>query len=146
MPEPPATLRSGDVVLHFDHLVPGDPHGDFVPYYHFRIWTNDGTDVGHVNFRVGDAEHVRRYIGHIGYGIAEEHRGHGYARQACLALAPFIRCLYKTVLITCDSDNRASQRTIERLGAAFIDEVAKPTPDGNVEGSAGTKLRYHWAP
>ena len=45
-----------------------------VPYYHFRIIDVDGTDVGHINFRVGDTEHVRVSAGHIGFEIADVFR------------------------------------------------------------------------
>ena len=107
-------------------IVPGELSCGFVPYYHFRILVAQGAKVGHINFRVGDTEHVRLCGGHIGYEVSEAFRGHSYALQACRALAPFVRSFYEAVVITCDPDNLASMRTIERLGARFIDEVAVP--------------------
>ena len=56
---PPNNLAFCNVRLRFSRIVPGDARDDFVPYYHFRILTLDDTDVGHINFRVGDTEHVR---------------------------------------------------------------------------------------
>ena len=144
LPPAPESLSFGDVSLRFDHIVPGDPSRDFVPYYHFRILTADGTDAGHINLRVGDTEHVRICAGHVGFGIDEEFRGHGYAGQACRALAPFIREIYGTVTITCNPDNIASQRTIEGLGAAFVDQVAVPEHDPGYARGARIKKRYRW--
>jgi len=106
----------------------------------------DGLDVGHINFRVGDTEHVRICAGHIGFEITETFRGHGYALQACRAIAPFVRSIYRSVTITCDPDNPASRRTIERLGAEFIDEVVVRSSDPREEPTLRIKRRYRWTP
>jgi predicted acetyltransferase len=143
---PPETLFFGRVRLLFVRLVPGDPSRDFVPAYHFRILLAGDRDIGHINFRVGDTEHVRVSAGHIGFEICREHRGHGYAFEACCAVAPFVRSIYEAVTITCDPDNLASRRTIERLGARFVDEVAVPEHDPHYQRGSRTKRRYRWAP
>jgi len=127
-------------------MLPGEPARGFVPAYHFRILRADGTDVGHVNFRVGDTPHVLGSAGHIGFGVLEAFRGHGYARLACLALAPFVRVLYPVVIITCDPDNVASRRTIERLGASFIGVVAVPPEDPQYQAGSRWKRLYRWVP
>ena len=146
LPVPPETLSSDDVLLRFDKIVPGEPSKGFVPSYHFRIVTVGGSDVGHISFRIGDTEHVRVCAGHIGFEIEENFRGHGYAFQACRALAPFVRSMYETVIITCNPDNQASRRTIERLGARFMDEVAVPPDDPHYQGGSRRKRRYRWTP
>ena len=143
---PPDTLSFGEVRLSFVRVIPGDPSQDFVPMYHFRILAADGSDVGHINFRVGDTEHVRVCAGHIGFAIREQFRGHGYALQACRAVAPFVRSIYESVTITCDPDNLASIRTIERLGARFIDEVPIPAHDPHYKRGSRSKRRYTWIP
>jgi predicted acetyltransferase len=143
---PPETLSSGDVLLRFVRVMPGEPSRGFVPFYNFRILAADGSDVGHINFRVGDTEHIRVSAGHIGYEILEPFRGHGYALQACRAIAPFVRSLYSAVTITCDPDNHASRRTIERLGASFIDEVSVPPNDPHYQRGSRLKRRYTWTP
>jgi predicted acetyltransferase len=144
LPPPPEVLASGQVRLRFAQVFPGDAPRGFVPYYHFRILIAGNLDVGHINFRVGDTEHVRTCAGHIGYEIIESFRGHGFARQACEALAPFIRSMYPAVTITCDPDNYASKRTIEQLGARFVDEVPVPPEDPHNERGSRTKHRYRW--
>jgi tagatose 1,6-diphosphate aldolase len=146
LPPPPENLSAGEVELRFDGIVPGDPSRQFVPYYHFRIMSADGSDVGYINFRVGDTDHVRLIAGHIGFEVHESFRGHGYARQACNAIAPLVRTVYETVLITCNPDNFASRRTIERLGAVFINEVAVPPHELAFQRGIRSKLRYAWTP
>ena len=146
LPVPPESLSSGDVTLRFVRVVPGEPSRGFVPYYHFRILAADGAEVGHINFRVGNTEHVRLCAGHIGFEIREAYRGRGYALQACRAIAPFVRSVYQVVTITCDPDNLASMRTIERLGARFVDVVAVPPHDPHYQRGSRIKRRYKWNP
>jgi predicted acetyltransferase len=146
LPAPPEALSFDQIVLRFARVVPGEASRGFVPYFHFRILTGDGIDAGHINFRVGDSEHVRVCAGHVGFEIAERFRGHGYALQTCRAIAPFVRLASGTVTITCDPDNLASRRTIERLGAQFVDEVAVPVHDPHYQRGSRTKRRYRWTP
>lgn len=146
LPAPPDGLSHGEVVLKLSHIVPGDPPRAFVPYYHFRIMVANEVDAGHINFRVGDTEHVRMYAGHIGFGIDAEYRGHGYAGQACLAIVPLVTQHYRTVIMTCNPDNAASRRTIERLGAEFVEEVDVPPSEPMYENGARVKRRYLWTP
>ncbi len=146
LPMPPDALSHGGISLRFAKIVPGEPSHGIVPYYHFRIIASDGVDVGHINFRVGDTEHVRVCAGHVGFEVLEAHRGHGYAFAACQAIAPFVASVYDAVTITCDPDNYASRRTIERLGAHFVDEVAVPPHDPHYQRGSRRKRRYKWKP
>ena len=146
LPLPPEVLTFGQVELRFVRVVPGEPERGFVPAYNFRVRTLAGADVGHINFRVGDTVHIRMYAGHIGYEIFEAHRGHGYARQACEAIAPFVGTIYQSVIITCDPDNLASKRTIENLGARFLEEVPVPPGEPQYRRGSRCKRRYEWTP
>jgi predicted acetyltransferase len=138
-------LSHGAATLRFDYKGAGDPSQGIVPFYHYRIIVA-ALDVGHINFRIGDTPHVRLYSGHIGYEISPPFRGHGYAFQACRALASFVRLFYRQVIITADPDNAASLRTIERLGAAFLDEIAVPESDPHYARGSRVKRRYQWSP
>jgi predicted acetyltransferase len=144
LPLPEEPLSFGDITLRFVAVGSGDASCGLVPFYHFRILSEDGEDVGHINLRVGDTDHVRLCAGHIGFEIPEPFRGHGYARRACEALAPFVRRFYEAVIITCDPDNVPSRRTIEHLGAAFLDEVAVPPHDPHYQRGSRWKRRYLW--
>ena len=132
--------------MRFSKIVAGEPERGFAPFYHFRIHTADGSDVGHINFRVGDSDHVKFIAGHIGYEIPEAFRGHGYACQACRAIAPFVRKVSASVIITSDPENIASVKTIEKLGASFIDEVPIPPGDSHYLRGSRRKRRYSWTP
>jgi predicted acetyltransferase len=145
-PTPPPRLTHGEVELRFVQMLPGDAVHGLVPGYHFRIHDASGTAVGFINLRVGNTDHVRLYAGHIGYGIEAPHRGRHYALQACRALAAFVRTLAAEVIITCDPDNAPSRRTIEALGAAFLEEVPVPPHDPHYRQGSRAKRRYLWTP
>lgn len=56
--------------------------------------------------------------GHVGYGIAPHHRGHGYASAALAKLRPIARWYgFAEIWITCQPENGASCRTLENTGA-----------------------------
>lgn len=94
----------------------------FSPYYLFSIMTGK-TEVGRITFRQGSLqEHY--FDGHIGYHIEPEYRGHHYAYEACLLLAETMG--FHEVILTCDPDNLASLKTIEKLQAKFLER--KPIP------------------
>jgi predicted acetyltransferase len=144
-PPPPMALHAGGVALVFERVVvPLDRRQ--APYFHFRIMA--GTrDVGHLNLRVGDSEHVRRVVGHVGYGIRRRDRGHRYALLACRALAPFARTVAREMIVTCDPENHASRRTLERLtGRRRGEVVAVPRGDPHYGRGARRKLRFRWRP
>jgi len=145
LPKPPDQLSCENVTLRFARIVIGDVTRGLVPYYHYRIFAG-GIDVGHINLRVGDTEHVRLCAGHVGFEIAMAHRGHHYALQACRALAPFARSISPDILLTCDPDNLASRRTIELLGGVFLGEVPVPPHDPHYLRGSRAKRRYLWSP
>lgn len=142
----PEELRAGAVQVRFAGILEVDESNGLVPAYHFNVLNADGVEVGHINFRVGSTRHVQMTAGHVGFAIDEAHRGIGYALQACQALAPFVRRHYERVILTAEPDNVASLRTIERLGATFIDEVEVPVDDPGYASGARRKRRYEWKP
>lgn len=52
----------------------------YVPDTHYFLWVDD-TPVGFFNLRHYLNDFLREGPGHIGYGIAKEYRGHGYATE-----------------------------------------------------------------
>ena len=145
-PTAPEQMSYDDVTVVFERLTDGDPERGFVPGYHFKILNEQSEEVGHLNFRVGDTEHVRFAAGHIGFEIAEQHRGHRYAGSACLAVAPWVSEVSGSVLITVDPDNLPSIRTIKRIGGDFLDEVNVPEGDPHYLRGSFRKRRYQWEP
>ena len=146
LPLSPSSFEYEDVAVAFDRMTAGDERLGFVPGYHYRILNETGVEVGHINFRVGDSEHVRLAAGHIGYEIAEHWRGRGYASKACLALGDWVRQVSGSVLLTVDPDNYPSIRTIERIGAAYLDTVDVPVGDPHYLRGSRRKKRYRWQP
>jgi len=143
---PPPSTSFEDIRVEFVSITEGDPERGFVPRYCFCILNEAGTDIGHVNVRVGDTEHVRLAAGHIGFEIAEGYRGNRYASKACLALAPWIATFKEHVLITVDPDNLPSIHTVERIGGVFLDEVDVPKGDPHYLRGSFRKRRYQWNP
>ena len=114
---------------------------DFDPYYIYLIMIDDN-EVGRIVYREGD-DSSRYYDGHIGYHIEEEYRGHHYSYEACLLLKEYIDKDF--VYITCDPDNIASQKIIEKLGCEFIERKAIPSHLKHVYGKdEKEKLIYRW--
>lgn len=146
LPSAPASLVYCDVRIQFSAMTDGDSGRGFVPGYHFRILNSDGGDVGHLNFRVGESDHVKLAAGHIGFEISPEHRGNRYAGDACLALAEWAFTISESILITVDPDNLPSRRTIERIGAQFLDEVDVPLGDPHYLKGSLRKRLYLWTP
>lgn len=142
----PMDLHSGPVQLRFEKTLPGDLKQGFVPCYHFKILDVNGTIAGHINFRVGETRHVTMTAGHIGYSVLPEYRGSSYSYYACLALRPFILRHYNSVILTVDPDNATSIRTIEKLGAVFIEETDVDVDDPAYDKGARRKRRYKWVP
>ena len=139
-------LREGPVRLKFDKVFSADPEAETVPFFHFTIFNNAGQPVGHINFRVGNTRHVLQCAGHIGYEVLPDHRGASLAYYACKALVPIIRQFYTSVIMTVDPSNVSSIRTIEKLGAEYIGEVAIPPGDPAYASGNRKKRRYQWSP
>jgi predicted acetyltransferase len=138
-------LHDGSVSLRYTRKVYPRKRG-LSPYYHFRIYFGP-QDVGHLNLRVGENEHLQRVVGHIGFGIRKRFRGNRFAYSACLALAPFARTMMREVILTCDPANHASRRILERLvGGERGEAVRVPRDDPHYRRGARTKLRFRWVP
>ena len=106
----------------------------------------DGTKVGHINFKVGDTNHIRQCVGHIGYEISPEHRGNSYSYFACNAIRPFIKIFYGKVILTCDPENIPSIKIIEKLNGKFLNEIIVPKHDPFYRIGFRKKRRFKWEP
>jgi predicted acetyltransferase len=82
----------------------------------------DGRMLGRLNFRHRLTEHLLREGGHIGFCIRPSERGRGYGtRQLAMALERVRAFGLPRVLITCDVENAASARVIEKNGGVYED-------------------------
>lgn len=100
---------------------------DALPFYWWNIiLKSSDVVIGKISFRIGHNYHSY-YNGNIGYEIDEEYRGNHYAWMACrmvLKLAEYYNM--DKLYLTCDYDNIASYKTIEKLGGRLIEEVCPP--------------------
>ena len=98
-----------------------------LPFYWWNIiLKSNNVAVGKISFRIGHNYHSY-YNGNIGYEVDEEYRGYHYSLLACqlvLKVAQYHKM--EKIYLTCDYDNVASYKTIEKLGAKLIEEVLPP--------------------
>ena len=91
---------------------------------HATYWwiVEQDVDLGAISLRHRLNEFLLRAGGHIGYGVRPSARGRGLATWALGAVLPQARARgIDRVLVTCDDDNIASARTIERNGGVLED-------------------------
>jgi predicted acetyltransferase len=140
--EPPV-MQDGDLALALYATQNAADSLWSVPAYIFHIrHVPTGATAGRVTFRVTDTDWIVNYTGHIGYRVDEAFRGQRYAEQSCRLLLPFIRMHRPQIWITCAPDNFGSMRTIERLGASFVEVVDVPADYPIGPGIARRKRRY----
>jgi len=138
-------MIEGDIVdLFFEKIHPGDARYGFVPFYYFIVKSHEHQKIGHISFKIGMTPHVLFCAGHVGYGIDIPFRGHSYAFYACKTLKPFIKTMYDSVILTADPDNIPSIKTIEKLGATYLDLHPIPKVDPNYEKGIRQRHRYEW--
>ncbi len=136
-------LEGIDLVLEKENQA--DIHKGYVPSYDYAMVLH-GTDtkVGGVCLRIGENTNIY-FGGHIGYGVDQPHRGHGFAAKACRLLAPLARAHgMEEVVITCNPENIPSQRTCERLGAQLVNVVDLPEDNEMYLAGERHKCRYIW--
>jgi predicted acetyltransferase len=86
----------------------------------------DGEIIGRASVRFELNEYLTERGGHIGYGVAPAHRRKGYATEILRQAIVVVRAEgVDPVLVTCDEDNVASRRTIERNGGV-LESIAPP--------------------
>jgi predicted acetyltransferase len=106
--------------------------------------------MGAIRLRVGHSEDLTLYRGHIGFGVEERFRGHRLALRSCRLLAGLARHhSIVPVWLTCDQGNVASQRTVELLGAEFVempDDAGGLSVRRDYPPESRRKRRYRWLP
>jgi predicted acetyltransferase len=110
---------------------------EHVPSTFLFAWVGDRI-VGRTSIRHRLNEHLEREGGHIGYAVLREFRRRGYATEILRQTLAMARdeLGIQRALLTCDVDNVASIRTIEKNGGVLLDVVSGPDLD--------TPKRRYW--
>ena len=117
-------IYSDRLTLKITQKYTGD--NEMLPFYYYDILNSDNKCIGKISIRIGH-NFNSYYNGNIGYEIFEEYRGQGFAGAACkmvLNVAKF-HCM-EYVILSCDENNIASYRTIEKLNAELLEICEVP--------------------
>jgi len=94
-----------------------------VPSTLYFYTDEDNTIYGAIHFRHELNDRLTLNGGHIGYGVRPTQRMRGYGKEMLsLLLRQIWKDGYKKILITCDDDNIASAKTIEKNAGMLFDK------------------------
>ena len=132
--------RSVDVLRKFDdyhcerNLKPNRVGADF----YWLVEEENSRFIGEITIRHRLNEALERIGGHIGYGVRVTEQGKGMGTLMLkLALDKAKEMGLTQVLITCDDDNIASFRVMEKNGCTLMDKV-----QNNINGRTVLTRRY----
>jgi predicted acetyltransferase len=138
-------MAAGAVALELDRRTPADPARGWARMEIYRIMVAD-EKVGELVLRLGNDEAIRLYAGHVGYHVDPAHRGHGHAAAAVALLIPIAAAHgFDALWITCNPDNIASCRTVERAGGVYVETVETPVGGDLRQRGERWKRRYRLA-
>ena len=130
---------SGDIFAHFEKFRSGiGLKAGYVRETY--LWLVDGDEfVGETSIRHSLTEKLLRYGGNIGYGVRPSRWGQGNGTLMLKMALEYAReeLGMTRALVTCDDDNIASARVIEKNGGALQDRV-----ENVVDGKRVVTRRY----
>lgn len=106
---------------------------DHVPCTFLFAFNNEGKLVGRTSIRHSLNDYLLQVGGHIGYGVAPKYRKKGYATSILKETLSYVRTnlpSLEKVLLTCDEDNIASRKTIEKNDGILENIITTPNGAG----------------
>lgn len=89
----------------------------------FTVRKNDNKVIGSIQLRHSLTDELRQHAGHIGYAIRPSERRKGYGKQQLLLVLGVAKEMgISQIMISCDSDNIASAKTIMACGGVLTTE------------------------
>lgn len=95
-----------------------------VPATYYLILSNNEV-VGTISMRHYLTKDLEEFGGHIGYSIKPSARRKGYAKEALRLILKLYKDKYDEILIMCEDDNIASNKTILANGGILINKIEK---------------------
>ena len=140
----PGPLHDGELELVLEHTELCNERMSNAPCYTFTMHHRpDRRRAGYIDARIGEAELLVYYAGHIGYRVDPPFRGRRFAARSCrLILSLFKAHDINPVWITCNPDNVPSRKTCERLGAKMVEIVDLPADTDMYRYGERRKCRY----
>jgi predicted acetyltransferase len=100
-------------------------------------YVKDGRIVGRIRLRHRLNDRLEQKGGHIGYDVRPSEWGKGHATRMLLQVLDIARVEgFQRVLLTCDEENVASARVIEKCGGVLQDTIVSP--------KSGKPHRRYW--
>ncbi|MBE6130251.1 MAG: GNAT family N-acetyltransferase [Erysipelotrichaceae bacterium] len=95
-----------------------------VPSTYYLILSDEEV-VGTISMRHYLTKDLEEFGGHIGYSIKPSARRKGYATEALRLILELYKDKYDEILIMCEDDNIASNKTILANGGILINQIEK---------------------
>ena len=103
------------------------PEGRVIATQFMFIRCSDNRIVGMLQVRHYFNDYLEKYAGNIGYSIRPSERRNGYAKRMLKKALPYCQKIgLERLLITCDSDNIGSEKTILANGGVYESTVYEP--------------------
>ncbi len=133
-------LVDGDLELVLLEKRAAVPAKGRVPEYKFEMrHTRTGEKAGSISLRTCLTPRLAEYGGHIGYEVEPKYRGSYFAARSCRLLFSLAAAHgIDPLLITCASDNVASRKTCDRIGAELV-----KLADAETETEVRSTCYYH---